>query len=497
MRLLGLSNHCNLTSCSIDGGLQLVDAEHVRIENCVINGGEDAIDLLRVDGITIEECTVTSTQFDGIQVYSGNNVEISDCTVEGRTKLLYSYHSNLIDCTFKKGVDTYIAHFCEIRNNDISSELHLYDSGYNRIEDNRFSNGWVDISGENNRISAFVLDFSNNTIDGKLIGYYFNTTEMDVDATNIGSVIVADCDDMKCHGGSLIGPVDFIWSNNTELTECTLSQNASLTVEDAINVTIAHNVIDTYGARIHIEDVLYITIEFNDVTLRCVDDGYSYMINSYYVDYTEFKNNSITITGTPDVGHDIQLDETNEVIFTGNTVQARDMRMHGHYLEFADNQFQCSVILESVGDLNILRNTFENSQDTGLNLESAYNVTIIGNKFLHNGKYGMELTHCDFCTIYNNSLGWNEEDNAYDNHGSNNIWDDGVSVGNAWSDYDGSGVYEIWGSSNSVDRYPSILLPTTTTTNGDFPVDILMLVGLISVIGIVVVVIVAIRLRSK
>ncbi|MHA2374447.1 MAG: right-handed parallel beta-helix repeat-containing protein, partial [Candidatus Thorarchaeota archaeon] len=38
--------------------------------------------------------------------------------------------------------------------------------------------------------------------------------------------------------------------------------------------------------------------------------------------------------------------------------------------------------------------------------------------------------------------------------GLSNMWDDNVSIGNSWSDYNGFGVYEIHGRSGSVDRFP-------------------------------------------
>jgi hypothetical protein len=64
-------------------------------------------------------------------------------------------------------------------------------------------------------------------------------------------------------------------------------------------------------------------------------------------------------------------------------------------------------------------------------------------------------------TLFGNKIGWNGgpmsgDYNAMD-YGSNNTWDDGVSAGNAWHDYSGTGMYSIYGSAGSVDRYPSLL----------------------------------------
>jgi hypothetical protein len=44
--------------------------------------------------------------------------------------------------------------------------------------------------------------------------------------------------------------------------------------------------------------------------------------------------------------------------------------------------------------------------------------------------------------------------NAQDD-GMENTWDDGVSIGNFWGDYSGTGLYWIAGQAQSVDRFPN------------------------------------------
>jgi len=78
--------------------------------------------------------------------------------------------------------------------------------------------------------------------------------------------------------------------------------------------------------------------------------------------------------------------------------------------------------------------------------------------------------------------------------GVNNVWDDGVSLGNYWSDYDGSGPYEVWGDAGAVDRWPMFIepiLPTTTPTEPPFgpppgPPIIVILLGGVIVFAIVI-----------
>ena len=64
--------------------------------------------------------------------------------------------------------------------------------------------------------------------------------------------------------------------------------------------------------------------------------------------------------------------------------------------------------------------------------------------------------------IYGNDMGWNEV-NAYETdtfEGEPLLWDDNVSIGNHYHDYDGSGTYDIVNATHvtNVDRFPSISL---------------------------------------
>ncbi|NHJ14927.1 MAG: right-handed parallel beta-helix repeat-containing protein [Candidatus Thorarchaeota archaeon] len=65
--------------------------------------------------------------------------------------------------------------------------------------------------------------------------------------------------------------------------------------------------------------------------------------------------------------------------------------------------------------------------------------------------------------IFGNNL-WAGGQCALDN-GNLNGWDDGVSLGNAYSDYGGSGPYTISGTAGSVDHYPTLASTTHSTTS--------------------------------
>jgi parallel beta-helix repeat protein len=106
----------------------------------------------------------------------------------------------------------------------------------------------------------------------------------------------------------------------------------------------------------------------------------------------------------------------------------------------------------------------------GIYSKNSRTINMTGNIIYENQGIGINLVGTAGCWIFDNEIGWNKKDNAVDDQGTTvtagNNWDDGLKVGNAWSDYKGSGVYLISGQKDSVDKYPSAILSI------DSPLDI-------------------------
>lgn len=95
----------------------------------------------------------------------------------------------------------------------------------------------------------------------------------------------------------------------------------------------------------------------------------------------------------------------------------------------------------SSNNCSILNNTIASIQ-SAIVFSDISNTTVIGNRLA-----SVEVGYT-----------------AYDDGGNNTQWDDGTSIGNAWYHYNGTGVYNIPGSSNSTDHFPTIFDPP-------FPID--------------------------
>ncbi len=102
-------------------------------------------------------------------------------------------------------------------------------------------------------------------------------------------------------------------------------------------------------------------------------------------------------------------------------------------------------------------NVTENGNGIELQI-GCVNWTVTRNDVLYNSGIGLKVySDASGTIVYDNNLGWNEGSNAWDD-GADDSWDDGVSRGNSWSDYSGSGSYAVPGSANSIDHYPSVLV---------------------------------------
>ncbi len=138
--------------------------------------------------------------------------------------------------------------------------------------------------------------------------------------------------------------------------------------------------------------------------------------------------------------------------------------------------YECyrGLYLTDVQSCNILGNTIWKN-NIGIDLTRGHS-TITNNSIYGNTEIGIRInTGVASNTVYGNRIGWNGVQNAEDNSNSTG-WDDGIGMGNSWSDYNGTGHYPVPGSSNSSDRWPSILVDNTPPMI-DHPSDIEYVVG--------------------
>ncbi|MEM4735626.1 MAG: NosD domain-containing protein [Candidatus Thorarchaeota archaeon] len=113
-------------------------------------------------------------------------------------------------------------------------------------------------------------------------------------------------------------------------------------------------------------------------------------------------------------------------------------------------------IVVEYSDKVTLVNNIVSWSSIGLGILYSSQCTVLLSTATDNLHYGIAIGWSSGCVLYENRIGYNILKNARDD-GSSNTWDDGVSKGNYWSDYSGTGTYPIMGAAGSVDRYPNVL----------------------------------------
>lgn len=119
------------------------------------------------------------------------------------------------------------------------------------------------------------------------------------------------------------------------------------------------------------------------------------------------------------------------------------------------------VMLLYTSNCTVIDNSMHNNV-RGIIIEQSDHCDILNNSIYKNSNHGIEIaSYSHNNTIYGNSIGWNDFAlgigvNVIDN-GEDNTFDDNSSIGNFWSDFNESEIYQIPGSGGSNDTYAQIL----------------------------------------
>ncbi|MHA1928704.1 MAG: right-handed parallel beta-helix repeat-containing protein [Candidatus Thorarchaeota archaeon] len=161
------------------------------------------------------------------------------------------------------------------------------------------------------------------------------------------------------------------------------------------------------------------------------------------------------------------------------------------------------ILLAWTDGTTITRNRIYSNNGTGISnglyLGMGSRNCLIYNNVITNNTYGITFSFdSEDNIIYGNIIGWNSELNALD-YGHNNTWDNGLDVGNCWSDYNGTGSYEIPGGADAIDRFPQnctswdLALPMSDPEVTDFTLVVIAAGGLA---GVIIVVVILLRKRA-
>jgi parallel beta-helix repeat protein len=382
--------------------------------------------------------------------------------------------------------------------------LTVYASSGCTFDNNSFQNSGIFIEGES--LGNWQHDFTNNFVNGKPLGYFYSQTGISIDADAYGQVVLANCvavdvyngtisntsqsvvlgyctdcevsnltayysglgvylegsetcivRDSNLYGNYAFGGIWFDESLQTHVTGTTvvnssrgiygyLSPGSQLTGNSIHNSTgmglaiggsaqsriVGNTVSNTSEECVYVADSSECEFLDNSISGSTID-GLVFARS----DYSNITDNSIHDNGGPG----IHLSDSDFCAASGN-------RVYRNERAFAINgNVNCTLYYNDI---------YENGR--GLYFAGAHNNSILYNKITFNTRGIQVEGPCQNNTIYGNVLAWNTFRNAEDGS-STTRWDDGVSLGNQWSDYSGTGTYTIPGTASNVDRFPLIVAP--------------------------------------
>ena len=365
------------------------------------------------------------------------------------------------------------------------------------------------------------LEVSGNKVNGKPLGYFANLVGNMIDVSEYGEVLVVNCSNVIVKNGifsrSSIGIALY------NCTGCSLMDNTADNSRIGFHLGRSNRtlLIDNYAAKNYIGFKVfesdYCTLTNNAVITTEVGTGF------WIYESMNCTVKDSTVTGNGDgFSTGFLVRASLGCTLTNNSAIGN---LDCFSLDWSDN---CNLInntathgifgfsLSASDECALVRNIATNNTGDGFCLLDADRCVITGNTASRNN-IGFYLGHSNACTIANNTavknrygiyveqgsanntiflnrFGYNRVFNAF-NDGSSNFWDNGVSLGNYWSDYAGNGTYFIPGSAGSMDHFP--LLWNQSTTAGESPTQLPLPILAVGLGTVVILAIAVLFFRSR
>ncbi|MHA2227109.1 MAG: right-handed parallel beta-helix repeat-containing protein [Candidatus Hodarchaeales archaeon] len=437
-------SHQNYSNTSI--GIALFYCNDCEISNNVCNNiGRDGIALRDSNSTNVTNNICNNVYSDGIELDDSPNAYIYNNTCSNvygdgieldASPNAYIYNNTCIN-SYNDGIDIDESPFSSIINNTFwSSGLRL--SLYTKEE-----------------YSTYTV--TTNTVNGLPLGYFAGQTDLTI-TESYGQLILINCNITSIKNQNYSNS-----STGISLLYCNVSE-------------IVNNICNNGYLGIRVLESAYINISDNicinniDRGILVVDVPYSNVLNNIC------NENGIFLEDDSSPGIYI-YNAPNSTIFN-NTCNHNGVGMSIESLEFSiianntcNNNDYAGINFWDIYFSQVANNTciangwkdIEEDRDERSGIDGYYlvNNTFYQNSLFRNAGYGIHLgSGCFDNTFYLNNFGANGDGTTLQAycHESGNQWNI-TSVGNYWSDYNGSGSYPIdfYASYHSFDYFPMLL----------------------------------------
>lgn len=375
---------------------------------------------------------------NGVDASSGEYYDnlLLNCTVGFSASFA---HASIIEnniTNFKKtGINLKYMSDCEVRRNWISGgegrDGIIPDmSGDGPITGNTLVNCGINVDDTYDWASLHLV---NNTVNGKLLGYFDNATDLTLNGSEYGQIILFKCSNSSIRNGTFVktaSGISTLYSSLTRIENCTFFEcDSGVTTYGSSSHVLRNSNFTLCGlhaqgswSSLTVENC---KVNGKPLTLLKQQDNITLSGNGYG-QIIAYNCDNLLISGVSisDATVGITIGSSEKGVIEYSNISSNNAK--GIYLS---NTVDCQVRY-----CNLTEN------DIGFYMASTDNNLITNNTISQN-RIGVR-TFGDSNYFYYNTFFDNSELNAFEGLGAN-TWDDGISMGNWWDDYSGSGFYFV------------------------------------------------------
>ncbi len=467
--------------------------KHFVIQNCFLQSYDDFGYGIYMYTITNDTTLISNNVFNisytGIEVEQSDSVSMSSNLFIGGFYGAYFSNSLSLTLTNNSFVDNeeglFLWNSDGLVGNNTFSSFYIGMSFSTLYSLTIFNNTFVEcglVVPETEPDNFVNVNITDNIVNGKLLGYFFNQDDLMLTDPLYGQLILVNCTNATITNQTIFHTsiaLQSIYSTNYTIYENTF---ASILVKDFVlyyssDTTIFFNSFSFSKIAIRGQDSNNLTIYYN--TFHNASDNAIYLVNCAYSLISDnvisfisqtavyLSSSSFSIiannTFTSNIKTSLHLQNSVASSVINNTM---DYGERGIYIYSSSNTLlQDNYISNTLTGMDIASNycnitlnrLYSNNKALLLNYNS--NSSITSNIFYNSSTYAVDLStnsvgHVLYSNYFIDNGGATSQ--ALDD-GTSNMWYNlSLLFGNYWSDWSGDGNYSIDGSANSFDLYPAL-----------------------------------------
>ncbi len=488
---LDLVSTYSWSGSGIEGTPYVIEGYNITSDvNCLVVGNVSLF--FEVRDCYFDSVTATPYMSYGIIFQNVTHGTIVDSFITNKNHGIWlnsSPYNTVQNCTIWEcsgnGIDVTISNYTVVNETtiaDCTSSMMVMESNFTHVMRSDIHGGMGGVSFWNSRNCTI----KENAIYESTFGisqsgiYLYNTDNSSIVANEIFGNAMNGIYNTLCQDNYIFD--NHIYNNS----------NHGIDIMNSVNITILQNNIHENGwwavfpnmlCGIYLGSSEDIFIEENQIWNNTPSGiALSYATFSNIVGNEIFNNTDFGIEG--DTAEDINV-IGNDIYgngWTSGTWNAAGINnVGGQYWWIKDNQIwnntNHGILIDSCSELNtIIENSVWDATESGICIMETYNANVTGNtaygcyygidlvtvgtnvtsNIFYDNEVGIYAEWTQDTYIYDNDIGWNDQNAVQNYEYGDTYWHDNVSLGNWWHDYIGTGNYSISNESTYLlyDIYP-------------------------------------------